>query len=124
MASETRKTSASTTGNGSSDVSDEARGILDEAALRASDAIDRASAQMPQMRDTASAALSETARRLESSPDDVLTMGAALSTGVAVGLYIGGAPRILVSLAMLPAIAMGWTLLSRSSRTGTFDTTS
>jgi hypothetical protein len=113
MTSETRKT---TTGNGNA--TDQGRGMLDEAALRAGDALDRASAQMPQVMDTASSALSETARRLESSPDDVLSMGAALSTGVAVGLYIGGAPRILVSLAILPAIAMGWTLLSRSSKAG------
>jgi hypothetical protein len=101
------------------DTIEQARGRLDEAATLATDAIDRASAQMPQVMDSASAALNETARRLESSPDDVLTAGAALSTGVAVGLYIGGAPRILVSAAILPAIAMGWTLLSRSSRTGT-----
>jgi hypothetical protein len=114
MASETRNPSTTTRGNG--DAADEARGMLDEAATRASGAIDRASAQMPQMMDSASAALTETARRLEASPDDVLTTGAALSTGVAVGLYIGGAPRILVSLAALPAIAMGWTLLSRSSK--------
>jgi hypothetical protein len=114
MTSQTRKTAASTTGNG--DAADAARGVLDEAAMRAGDAIDRAGAQMPQVMDTASAALNETARRLESSPDDVLTAGAALSTGVAIGLYIAGAPRILVSAAALPAIAMGWTLLSRSSR--------
>jgi hypothetical protein len=116
MTSETTKTTTATTGNGNA--ADEGRGMLDEAAVRASEAIDRASAQMPQVMDTASNALNETARRLESSPDDVLTTGAALSTGVAIGLYIGGAPRILVSLAMLPAIAMGWTLLSRSSKTG------
>ena len=116
MTSETKKNTYTTTDG---DAVEEARGVLDEAAMRATDAFDRVSAQMPQVMDQASAALNETARRLESSPDDVLTAGAALSTGVPVGLYIGGAPRILVSAALLPAIAMGWTLLSRSSRTST-----
>jgi hypothetical protein len=92
--------------------------MLDDAAQRAGEAIDRASAQMPAVVETASSALNESARRLEESPDDVLRIGAALSTGIALGLYLGGANRILVTLAMIPAVAMGFTLLGRSSREG------
>jgi hypothetical protein len=116
MTSETKGTSRAPAGNGAKGA--DARQMLDDAAQRAGDAIDRASAQMPAVMETASSALNESARRLEQSPDDVLTIGAALSTGIALGLYIGGANRILVTLAMIPAVAMGFTLLGRSSREG------
>jgi hypothetical protein len=116
MTSETRGTGRATTRNGAKGT--DARQMLDDAAQRAGDAIDRASAQMPAVMETASSALNESARRLDESPDDVLTIGAALSTGIALGLYIGGANRILVTLAMIPAVAMGFTLLGRSSRGG------
>jgi hypothetical protein len=116
MTSETKGTARAATSNGAK--ADDARQLLDDAAQRAGEAIDRASAQMPAVMETASSALNESARRLDESPDDVLRIGAALSTGVALGLYIGGANRILVTLAMIPAVAMGFTLLGRSSRDG------
>jgi hypothetical protein len=116
MTSETKGTARAATSNGAK--ADDARQLLDDAAQRAGEAIERASAQMPAVMETASSALNESARRLEESPDDVLRIGAALSTGVALGLYIGGANRILVTLAMIPAVAMGFTLLGRSSRDG------
>src|SRR5437773_3748242 len=116
MASQTKGTDSAGTGDGSK--AGDARQLLDDAAQRAGEAIDRASAQMPAVMDTASSALNESARRLEESPDEMLTIGAALSTGIALGLYIGGANRILVSLALIPAVAMGFTLLGRSSRGG------
>lgn len=114
MTSETKGTDRATAANGAKAA--DARQMLDDAAQRAGEAIDHASAQMPAVMETASSALNESARRLEESPDDVLTIGAALSAGIALGLYIGGANRILVTLAMIPALAMGFTLLGRSSR--------
>ncbi len=116
MTSETKGTNRAPAGNGAKGV--DGRQMLDDAAQRAGEAIDRASAQMPAVMETASSALNESARRLDESPDDVLRIGAALSTGIALGLYIGGANRILVTLAMIPAVAMGFTLLGRSSREG------
>jgi hypothetical protein len=116
MTSQTKGTGRAGAGNGAKAA--DARQVLDDAAQRAGEAIDRASAQMPAVMETASSALNESARRLEESPDDVLTIGAALSTGIALGLYIGGANRILVTLAMIPAVAMAFTLLGRSSREG------
>jgi hypothetical protein len=40
-----------------------------------------------------------------------------LSFGLAGGLLIGGAPRLVVAGALLPAVMMVLTLLDRSSRT-------
>ena len=40
--------------------------------------------------------------------------GTTLSVGLALGLLLGGANRLLVILALIPAAAMGFTLLDRS----------
>ena len=113
MASQTKGASR---GAGASDgpLTGEARDLLDDAAERAGEAVAGARARMPVVMDTAAAALSESARRLDESPDDVLRLGTALASGIALGLYIGGAPRIVVSLAIIPAAAMAFTLLGRS----------
>ena len=62
------------------------------------------------------AAVDEAARRIETGSDEMLTAGTSLSLGLAIGMLIGGAPRILVALALVPAAAMGLTILDRSSR--------
>jgi len=54
---------------------------------------------------------------MRTGSDEMLSMGSALSFGLAGGLLLGGAPRLLVAAAFLPAVAMVLTLLDRSSRT-------
>ncbi|HEV8489534.1 MAG TPA: hypothetical protein VGQ58_07075 [Candidatus Limnocylindrales bacterium] len=75
-------------------------------------------ARLPEAAATTRAAVDEAARRIETGSDEMLTAGATLSLGLAIGLLIGGASRILVVLALIPAAAMGMTLLDRSSRNG------
>jgi hypothetical protein len=60
--------------------------------------------------------LTEAQARMNSSSDEVLTNGTMLSLGVALGLLLGGANRLLVALALIPAAAMGATLIDRRSR--------
>ena len=50
---------------------------------------------------------------MESGSDEALAVGASLSVGLAVGLLLGGANRLLVVLALIPATAMTFTLLDR-----------
>jgi hypothetical protein len=50
---------------------------------------------------------------MEAGSDEMLAVGASLSLGLAIGMLIGGAPRILVAIALIPATAMGFTLLDR-----------
>lgn len=61
-------------------------------------------------------AIGEAGRQIESAPTDVLVVGTSLSIGVALGLLLGGANRLLVALALIPAAAMGATLLERRNR--------
>ena len=50
---------------------------------------------------------------MESGSDEALAVGTSLSVGLAIGLLLGGANRLLVALALIPATAMGFTLLDR-----------
>jgi hypothetical protein len=79
-------------------------------------AAENVAARLPEAAATTRAAVDEAARRIETGSDEMLTTGATLSLGVAVGLLIGGASRILVVLALIPAAAMGLTLLDRNGR--------
>ena len=55
-------------------------------------------------------------RQIEAAPTDVLVVGTSLSIGVALGLLLGGSNRLLVATALIPAAAMGATLLERRNR--------
>ena len=82
----------------------------------ASKVADRASAvadRLPEAAATTRTAVEEATRRMESGSDEALAVGASLSVGLAIGLLIGGANRILVVLALIPATAMSFTLLDR-----------
>ena len=61
-------------------------------------------------------AIGEANRQIEAAPTDVLVVGTSLSIGVSLGLLLGGASRLLVALALIPAAAMGATLLERRNR--------
>jgi hypothetical protein len=57
----------------------------------------------------------EAARLIESGSDQTLIVGASMSLGFAAGLLVGGAPRLLVTVALVPAVAMGMTLIDRNT---------
>lgn len=78
-------------------------------------------AQVPSMTAQTRDLVDSATRQMERSPDDVLALGTALTTGIAIGMFLAGAPRLTVALALIPAGAMGATLLDRrtQARTGT-----
>jgi hypothetical protein len=50
---------------------------------------------------------------MEAGSDQMLAVGASLSLGLALGMLVGGANRLLVAVALIPATAMAFTLLDR-----------
>ena len=74
-----------------------------------------AASRLPDMAVTTRAALEDANRRIQAGTDEMLTVGAALSFGFAVGLLVGGANRMVVAAALVPVATMGLTLLDRSS---------
>jgi hypothetical protein len=95
------------------------REVVGDVASGVKGAAETVVARLPEAAATTRAAVDEAARRIETGSDEMLTAGATLSLGLAIGLMIGGASRILVTLALIPAAAMGMTLLDRNSRNGT-----
>jgi hypothetical protein len=112
-----------TTTRPAGDAESTAREIASATRDVATEVADKASAmasRLPEAAATTRGAVEEAARRMEAGSDQMLAVGAAMSLGLAIGMLLGGANRILVALALIPATAMGFTLLDRSggSRSG------
>ncbi len=72
-------------------------------------------ARVPEAASTTRDVLVEADRRLRTGSDQMLAIGAALSFGLAMGLLLGGAGRLLVAAALAPAAAMGLRLIDRET---------
>jgi hypothetical protein len=92
------------------------REMAGDVAANVRGAAENVASRLPDAAAQTRAAVDEAARRIEGGSDEVLTAGTTLSLGLAIGLLVGGAPRLLVVLALIPAAAMGMTLLDRNSR--------
>ena len=77
-------------------------------------AAEQAVSKLPEATQSTRAAVEEANRAIQSGSDEALMAGTTLSVGLALGLLLGGANRLLVILALIPAAAMGFTLLDRS----------
>jgi hypothetical protein len=114
---ETRTTTKSTTDDDNrasarERASDVAVGVM--SGMR--DAAGTVAERLPEAAAVTRATVDEATRRMEAGSDQALIVGAAVSFGFAAGLLVGGAPRLLVSAALVPAVAMGMTLIDRSGR--------
>lgn len=89
-------------------------GVMDNARASAQNVVN----QLPAAADTGRQWMDQATRQMQSSSDEMLMAGAALTAGLALGLFVTGTNRLAVALAMVPAIAMGATLMDRRSRTG------
>lgn len=77
-------------------------------------AASEAVARLPEATQATRQAVEDANRAIQSGSDEALMAGTTLSVGLALGLLLGGANRLLVILALIPAAAMGFTLLDRS----------
>lgn len=91
-----------------------ARQAAREVAGTVATAASEAAARLPDAAQTTRDAVEEANKVIRGGSDEVLSAGTTLSVGLALGLLLGGANRILVILALIPAAAMGFALLDRS----------
>lgn len=63
------------------------------------------------------AAVDDLFKTIESGSDERVSTGVTLSLGLAIGMLVGGAPRLLVALALIPLAAMGLVMADRRTRT-------
>jgi hypothetical protein len=96
------------------DLAATAKGFAGEVADRAAAAASR----LPEAANVTGASLERAGQVIRSESDEVLAVGTSLSLGLAMGLLLGGANRLLVILALIPATAMGFTLFDRHGGTG------
>lgn len=90
-----------------------ARDAVRLAAVQVGEAVDTVRMTIPEVvrasRDFAGVAL----ERIEAGSDQQISAGATMSLGLAIGMLLGGAPRLLIALALLPVAAIGLVLLDR-----------
>jgi len=80
--------------------------------VAAGDAVGR----LPEVAATTRSAIEDANRQMRAGSDEMLSIGSVMSFGFAMGLLLGGASRLLVAVALIPAAAMGLTLMDRVSR--------
>lgn len=71
-------------------------------------------ARLPEVATSTRDAFTEANRMVRSGSDGTLKIGGAFSIGLALGLLLGGANRLLVVLALIPAGLIGTTLVERA----------
>jgi hypothetical protein len=114
-------TTSKTTSAGSREETSRTAAVGDavaEAAGTVRGAAGDAVARLPEVAATTRSAIEDANRQMRSGSDEMLSVGSVLSFGFAMGLLIGGASRLLVAVALIPAAAMGLTLMDRVSRRG------
>ena len=77
---------------------------------------ERAAARLPDAVATARVTARDTQVALEGMDGQTLLAGTTFSLGLGIGLFVAGAHRLLVTAAVLPALAMLLTLLGRDQK--------
>jgi hypothetical protein len=68
---------------------------------------------MPEVARVSRSAVDDLMRAVETGSDQQVTAGVSLSLGLAIGMLLGGAPRLLIALALAPVAVMGLAMLDR-----------
>ncbi len=105
----TTSTTSTTTKKTDDDLATTAKVIATDVADRAASAAQR----LPEAASATGAQIERASMAMQRESDEVLAVGTSLSLGLALGLLLGGASRLLVVLALIPATMMGYTLFDR-----------
>jgi hypothetical protein len=117
MATETTSQSTSTrtrTANGG-DASD----AVQTAVREVRGAIENVSRSVPDVARASRSAVDDLFKVIETGSDERVTAGVSLSLGLALGMLLGNAPRLLVIIALAPVVAAGLVLADRRTKSGT-----
>jgi hypothetical protein len=111
MATTDRSSTTSTrTTDAAEGIGQTARSVADTVAGAAGEV----GARLPEVAQTTRDAFAETNRMVQQGSDQTLKVLGAASVGLAAGLLLGGANRVVVVAAMLPAALIGATLVERA----------
>ena len=79
-------------------------------------AIHGVSRSVPEVARVSRTAVDDLVRAIETGSDERVSAGVTLSLGLAIGMLLGGAPRLLIALALAPVAIMG--LVAADRRAG------
>jgi len=68
---------------------------------------------MPEVARVSRGAVDDLIRAIETGSDQQVTAGVSLSLGLAMGMLLGGAPRLLILLALAPVAVIGLAVADR-----------
>lgn len=80
-------------------------------------AIENMSRAAPDVARASRGAVDDLFRAIETGSDERVTAGVSLSLGLALGMLLGSAPRLLVIIALAPVVAAGLVLADRRAST-------
>ena len=81
-------------------------------------AIEGVGRSMPEVARVSRSAVDDLVRAIENGSDERVSAGVTLSLGLAIGMLLGGAPRLLIVLALAPVAIMGLVLADRRAGRG------
>jgi hypothetical protein len=118
MASESTTQRETTTPRTRSSNGGDASGDAVQAAIHeVRGALQGVSRSVPDVARASRSAVDDLFRAIETGSDERVTAGVSLSLGLALGMLLGGAPRLLILLALAPVVASGLVLADRRTRT-------
>ena len=91
----------------------EGRHAVAAAASEVRGAIEGVSRQVPQLARASRGAIDDLYRMVDTSSDERVTAGVTLSLGLAIGMLLGGANRLMVAVALLPVVVTGFVMADR-----------
>ena len=117
MTSDATATRSNTTRSSGANGSDRGNAQAVQAAVHeVRSALQGVGRSMPEVARVSRGAVDDLMRAIETGSDQQVTAGVSLSLGLAIGMLLGGAPRLLIALALAPVAIMGIALAER--RTG------
>jgi hypothetical protein len=112
MTSQSTTTTTKTRTNGSSTE----RGNIQAAVAEVRGAIENVGRSVPEVARASRTAVDDMFRAIETGSDERVSAGVTLSLGLAIGMLLGGAPRLLILAALAPVAAMGLVLQDRRKK--------
>lgn len=114
----TESTTQTTTRSKSTNGSESSSDAVQTAVREVRGAIEGVSRQVPEVARASRTAVDDLFKAIETGSDERVSAGVTLSLGLALGMLFGGAPRLLVIVALAPVVAAGLVLADRRQRSG------
>jgi ABC-type uncharacterized transport system ATPase subunit len=114
----TSETSTTTTRSRSTNGTDTSSGRenVQAAVQEVRGALENVGRQVPDVARASRKSIDGMFRAIETGSDERVSAGVTLSLGLAIGMLLGGAPRLLILAALAPVAAMGLVLQDRRKR--------